>query len=63
MDSSYIIPFVKSIKNMFDTMLQMEVQVDSPRIKPADQQTSYDISGLIGLSGDVEGAVAVSFPT
>ena len=53
MDSSYIIPFVKSVKNVFNTMFQMVVQVDKPLIKQPDAGTSHDISGIIELSGDV----------
>ena len=43
-------------------MLQMEVDVDSPKIKPPGKSTDDDISGIISLSGDVERAVTMSFP-
>ncbi len=62
MDSSYIMPFVSSIQNVFSTMLQLQVQVQKPTIKNADT-LAYDVSGIIGMSGDVEGSVALSFPT
>lgn len=62
MDSSYIIPFVKSIQNVFETMLQLPVQVGSPELK-REGEPSFDVSGIIGMSGDVEGAVVLSFPT
>ena len=62
MDSSYVMPFITSIQNVFETMLQMPVQVAKPVLKKAGQP-SYDVSGIIGMSGDVEGSVVLSFPT
>lgn len=62
MDSSYILPFVSSIQNVFSTMLQLQVQVGKPEIKGATDPT-YDVSGIIGMSGDIEGSVVLSFPT
>ena len=62
MDKAYIIPFVKSIQNLFDTMLQMAVQVKDPVLKQPGQP-SYDVSAIIGMSGQVEGTVVLSFPT
>lgn len=62
MDSSYVMPFITSIQNVFETMLQMPVQVAKPVLKQVGQP-SYDVSGIIGMSGDVEGSVVLSFPT
>jgi len=61
-DSSYIMPFIKSIQNVFDTMLQLPVEVQEPQLKSSDHP-SYDVSGIIGMSGDVEGSIVLSFPT
>lgn len=62
MDQSYIIPFIKSVQNVFETMLQLPVQVGKPTLKGASEP-SFDVSGIIGMSGDVEGSVVLSFPT
>ena len=62
MDSSYILPFVNSIQNVFETMIQLPVTVEKPVLKEAGAP-NYDISGIIGMSGDVEGSVVLSFPT
>ena len=62
MDSAYILPFISSIQNVFETMLQLPVQVGSPELKQTGGP-NFDISGIIGLSGDVEGSVVLSFPT
>lgn len=62
MDPAYITPFVGSISNVFETMLQLPVNVGSPSIKNSGSPT-YDVSGIIGMTGDVEGTVVLSFPT
>jgi len=62
LDSQYIIPFVESVSNVFETMLQLPVQVGTPAIKPTEAQ-SHDVSGIIGMSGDVEGTIVLGFPT
>ncbi len=62
MDSSYIMPFVRSIKSVFSMMLQMEVQVGAPQVRRGGSP-SHDVSGIIALNGDVEGNVVLSFPT
>lgn len=62
MDSSNIAAFVLSARNVFETMLQLPVQVGEPAVKKAGSP-SYDVSGIIGMSGDVEGTVVLSFPT
>jgi chemotaxis protein CheX len=61
-DTSYIVAYVKSIQNVFETMLRLPVQVGSPGLK-AQGNPQYDVSGIIGMSGDVEGTVVLSFPT
>lgn len=62
MDQSYIVPFVKSVQNVFETMLQLPVSVGKPMLKQ-QAEPPYDVSGIIGMSGDVEGSVVLSFPT
>lgn len=61
MEASYIKPFIASIQNVFATMLQLPVSVGTPRLKE-DQHSQSDVSGIIGLSGDVTGSVVLSFP-
>jgi len=61
-DQSYIIPFIKSVQNVFETMLQLPVQIGQPELKhPGD--SGHDVSAIIGMSGDVDGSVVLSFPT
>lgn len=62
MDQSYIIPFVASVQNVFETMLQLPVEVEKPSLKSTGAPT-HDVSGIIAMSGDVEGTICLSFPT
>jgi chemotaxis protein CheX len=70
-DSTYIMPFVDSIQKVFETMLQLPIQVGEPQLKRVSEpqadgsppDAGFDVSGIIGMSGDVEGSVVLSFPT
>ena len=59
MDVRYINPFLGSIKNVFDTMINVPFNVGKPKIKE-DNTPLYDVSGIIGLSGDVTGCVVIN---
>jgi chemotaxis protein CheX len=61
MDPAFITPFISSIQNVFSTMLQLKVDIGDPYIKK-DPAQHYDVSGIIGMSGDVVGSVVLSFP-
>jgi chemotaxis protein CheX len=62
MDASIFKPFIASIQNVFATMLQLPVTVHTPKLKDNVAQPTYDVSGVIGLSGEVVGSVVLSFP-
>jgi len=62
MDPGYIKAFVSSIQNVFTTMFQLQVSIGAPYVK-GDPSPKYDVSGIIGMSGDVSGSVVLSFPT
>jgi len=61
MDPKFISAFVKSISNVFTTMLQLPVEVGEPTIKKGDENP-FDVSGIIGMSGEVVGSVVLCFP-
>ncbi len=61
MNVSYINPFIQATLETFKTMLNIEAVPEEPRIKQEPIPT-YDVSGVIGLSGDAKGTVAISFP-
>lgn len=62
MDAKDITPFVRSLGNVFSTMLQVHVTAEAPRLKDPTNPC-FDVSGIIGLSEDVAGAVVLSFPS
>ncbi len=61
MDVSYINPFIIETQHCFSTMMHIEVHPGEPFLKRVPYPTC-DISGVIGLSGDAQGSVALSFP-
>lgn len=60
MDVRLINPFIAAIGNVFETMVNIKVTVGKPTLK-SDEMVSADVSGVIGLSGDVQGCVVLSF--
>ena len=61
MDVSFINPFVKATVETFDTMLNIKLKTENPLLKQ-DAKHSYDVSGVIGLSGEAQGVISLSFP-
>ncbi|MCK5270962.1 MAG: chemotaxis protein CheX [Sedimentisphaerales bacterium] len=59
MNVKYINPFLSSIQNVFDTMINVPFQLGKPSLKQ-NSVPLYEISGIIGLSGGVTGCVVVS---
>lgn len=60
MDVRFINPFMKSIGNVFTTMLSTEVEFQKPYVKSAVTEKP-DVSAIIGFSGDASGAVVLCF--
>ncbi len=60
MNSALIMPFVASVQSVFETMLQMRVEVGTPFVNK-DNSTRRDVTAIIGMSGDIQGSVALSF--
>ncbi len=55
-----IVPFVNSVRQVFSTMVGVQTIVERPTIK-IQPAVSYDVSAIIGFSGNVIGSVVVSF--
>lgn len=63
MKVEYINPFINSTINTFKNFLGTDLKVGKPYIfDNKNNSIRYDISGIIGLAGDVKGSVVVSFP-
>ncbi len=60
MKAEILNPFIQSTVEVLQTMVGIQPRRGTPRLKDSNH-TSYDISGVIGLSGQVQGFVAVSF--
>jgi chemotaxis protein CheX len=63
MDSQSVAAFVTSTNQVFTTMLSLQVSAGKPYSGCAVPRFENDVSGIIGLSGDVQGMVVLSFPT
>jgi chemotaxis protein CheX len=60
MDVRYINPFIESTIHVIKTMASVDVRFGKPYLKK-DQVAKGDVSGVIGLIGDVKGSISVSF--
>ena len=59
MDVKYINPFLTAINNIFTTMIDVPLTVEKPHLKE-EPAPDFEISGIIGLSGDVSGVVVLN---
>jgi chemotaxis protein CheX len=60
MDVAYVNPFILSTVHTFKTMLNTDAHPQAPILKVNDKHT-YDVTGIIGLSGEAQGSIAISF--
>jgi chemotaxis protein CheX len=61
MKAENVNPFLKSTIDTFATMLGMTIKPGKVFLR--SETTNSDISGVIGLSGDVRGAVVMGYPS
>ena len=59
MDIKYINPFIIAVKKLFDTMIEMPFSLGKPHLKKTTEP-AHEISGIIGLSGNVSGCVVIN---
>jgi len=60
MDVNLVNPFLKATTDTFKTMMGIELQMDKPVVRNSTDH-QYDVSGVIGLSGEAQGSIAISF--
>ena len=60
MDVRLINPFLRGAKEVLLTMAYVETDIGKPYVKQDDRATG-DVSGVIGLTGDAIGSLAISF--
>jgi chemotaxis protein CheX len=56
----YIQPFVDAARNVFKEFAGMELSVGRPYFAEKDEVNNWDISSVIGLTGEARGAVVIS---
>jgi chemotaxis protein CheX len=61
MNVAYVNPFIVSTIETFKTMMKIDAMPQNPELKK-DGGLLYDITGIIGLSGNAQGAISLSFP-
>jgi len=61
MDQAYTEAVAAVVQNVFETMLRTPVQAVGGPEAPATR-SPYDVSGIIGISGALEGSLTLSFP-
>ncbi len=57
---SLIKAFMQSVQNVLGTMVGIECRIGKPTLKH-EPKPSYDVSGIVGFSGEVVGSVVISF--
>ena len=60
-DPIYITAFVEATQNVFQTMVRQELKFGKPMPGKLPRLSS-EVSGIIGMTGDVEGTVVLSLP-
>jgi chemotaxis protein CheX len=61
MDVSYVNPFVMSTIETLKKMLNIEGKAGKLSLKDSTSH-SYDVTGVIGLTGEAAGSICLSFP-
>jgi chemotaxis protein CheX len=59
MNVTFINPFLVAVQNIFDTMIDLSFSLGQPALKK-EPIPSYEVSGIIGLSGSVSGCVVIN---
>jgi chemotaxis protein CheX len=60
MDAAIINPFITSTIETFTRMLGCQLTIGTAAVE-TNERSAYEIAGVIGLSGDAEGVLALSF--
>lgn len=60
MDANLINPFINATNNVLGTMANVTCKVGKPYLKK-DDKAKGDFTGVIGITGDTNGTIAVTF--
>ena len=56
----YIQPFINVCKSVFRDFLSLDLEAKMPHFLDKETSSEWDISGIIGLTGEARGAVVIS---
>ncbi len=59
----YVQPFIDTCCNVFKDFLGLELTTSTPHFIEKYEKNEWDISGIIGLAGEAQGAVVLSLST
>jgi chemotaxis protein CheX len=60
MNVKFINPFVAATTTVFKTMLNIDLKMNKPILKNT-KNTSAEVTGIMGLAGDTNGTICMSF--
>ncbi len=58
----HVNPFLKATIETYSTMMGTQIKAGKPMLNKG-RGITYDISGVIGITGEIIGSVAMSYPT
>ncbi len=61
LDPTYTSAFIEATRDVFNAMLETDVSFGPPVTGPA-QKLCNDVSAMMGMTGEVTGAIVLSFP-
>lgn len=62
LEAKLLMPFMRSLKNAFSTMLMTEMDFHHPIVSPPPDGEQYQFYGYFGMTGDVVGKMVVKMP-
>jgi len=62
MDVQIINPFLSAAMNLFASMFDLEAQANTPFLLEGEYKHRWEMSGILGITGDYHGIVAFRLP-
>ena len=62
MDVQIINPFLSAAMNLFASMFDLEAQANPPFLLEGENKHRWEMSGILGMTGDYHGVVAFRLP-
>jgi chemotaxis protein CheX len=60
-DSRFIMPFMVATRDVFQKMAGVATTIGKPHLKGDSNQSTCEVCGIIGFSGQITGSVVISF--